>query len=428
MQDVDAITAPSNARELVGSLPELGRPTGTQLDALLDEIEWLRVPAGERLFSEGELADGMYLLFEGRVRFLVEDHAGARVTWELDAVGVFGEGALLTGGGRSRTAVVVRDALLARLPPARFEELAATAPGVALAVARRVAHRTVVPDIGDEVTDRNNVRVALVAPALAPSRVRPVADVVTAEFPATTVVGPDDTANMAAAIRHSDRVLVVVDARSSFDLGPIQRQVRNGIDPLAAPSVELVLLHGRGQEPTDTARWLAHGDVSAHHHVRDSNADDLQRLARRIGGRAVGLVLSGGGARGMAHNGVVRALAELGIPVDHVGGSSMGAIVGGQAAFGWSWERMLEHNERVWTDRRLRLDFTLPTVSFFSGRRTRLIFDDTFGDADIADAPVPFFCTSVDLSAFRLAIQRNERLPQTVTIWLWNSATPGIRR
>ena len=140
-------------------------------------------------------------------------------------------------------------------------------------------------------------------------------------------------------------------------------------------------------------------------------------------GRAVGLVLSGGGARGLAHIGVVRALDELGIPIDSVGGSSMGAIVGAQTAFGWSWERMLEHNASVWSDRRLRLDLTVPTVSLFSGKRTRRIFDNTFGDADIADAVLPYFCTSVDLSAFRLAIHRSGPAAQ----WVRASASaPGL--
>ena len=56
----------------------------------------------------------------------------------------------------------------------------------------------------------------------------------------------------------------------------------------------------------------------------------------------VGLVLSGGGAKGIAHVGVIKALEENDIPVNYVTGTSMGAIVGSLYSCGWSPERMME--------------------------------------------------------------------------------------
>ena len=50
----------------------------------------------------------------------------------------------------------------------------------------------------------------------------------------------------------------------------------------------------------------------------------------------IGLALSGGGARGSAHIGVLQALDELGVPVDYIAGTSMGAIIGGLYASGYS--------------------------------------------------------------------------------------------
>lgn len=55
----------------------------------------------------------------------------------------------------------------------------------------------------------------------------------------------------------------------------------------------------------------------------------------------VGLVLSGGGAKGIAHVGVIKALEENGVPVDYVTGTSMGAIVGSLYSCGWSPETMM---------------------------------------------------------------------------------------
>ena len=60
------------------------------------------------------------------------------------------------------------------------------------------------------------------------------------------------------------------------------------------------------------------------------------------GRERVGLVLSGGGAKGIAHVGVIKALEDNDIPIDYVTGTSMGAIVGSFYSCGWSPERMLD--------------------------------------------------------------------------------------
>ncbi len=61
-----------------------------------------------------------------------------------------------------------------------------------------------------------------------------------------------------------------------------------------------------------------------------------------LSAQKVGLVLSGGGSKGLAHIGVIRALEENRVPIDYVGGTSMGAIVGSLYAMGYSTEEMIE--------------------------------------------------------------------------------------
>lgn len=62
----------------------------------------------------------------------------------------------------------------------------------------------------------------------------------------------------------------------------------------------------------------------------------------RSNAQSVGLVLSGGGAKGMAHIGVIRVLEENNIPIDYIAGTSIGAIIGGLYAAGYSTEEMEE--------------------------------------------------------------------------------------
>lgn len=69
---------------------------------------------------------------------------------------------------------------------------------------------------------------------------------------------------------------------------------------------------------------------------------DSPALKSQIGRQSVGLVLSGGGAKGIAHVGVIKALEDNEIPIDYVTGTSMGAIVGSLYSCGWSPERMME--------------------------------------------------------------------------------------
>src|SRR5574344_1128054 len=54
----------------------------------------------------------------------------------------------------------------------------------------------------------------------------------------------------------------------------------------------------------------------------------------------VGLVLSGGGAKGLTHIGIIRALEENNIPIDYITGTSMGAIIGSLYAMGYSPDEM----------------------------------------------------------------------------------------
>jgi NTE family protein len=105
--------------------------------------------------------------------------------------------------------------------------------------------------------------------------------------------------------------------------------------------------------------------------LREASSSDLDRVARILSGRALGVVLSGGGARGFAHLGVLRALEEAGLPVDIVGGTSIGAIVGAGAAMGWSLAEIGERVVDAFVTHRPLSDYTLPLVALDAGPQGR---------------------------------------------------------
>ena len=129
----------------------------------------------------------------------------------------------------------------------------------------------------------------------------------------------------------------------------------------------------------DTRKWLEVRQVSRHYHVRRSAAGDFQRLARLLTGQAFGLALGGGGVRGFAHIGAIRAIKEAAIPIDFIGGTSMGSLVAAQYALGWDEDRMLELNRRMFRETWPLNDYTVPVIACLAGQK----FDKTLNEVDI---------------------------------------------
>lgn len=78
----------------------------------------------------------------------------------------------------------------------------------------------------------------------------------------------------------------------------------------------------------------------------------------------VGLVLSGGGAKGAAHIGVLKYMEEAGIPIDYIAGTSMGAIVGGMYALGYTSDEILDIINKVDWDRLISNNVDRQSISF----------------------------------------------------------------
>jgi NTE family protein len=135
--------------------------------------------------------------------------------------------------------------------------------------------------------------------------------------------------------------------------------------------------------------------------------EDVARVARRLAGRSVGVVLSGGGARAFAHLGVLDVLLNAGLVVDRVGGVSMGAFVGGLLALGHDGAAIDACCYEEWVRRNPINDYTLPRTALIKGHKAEAMLERAFGDVRLEELQRPFYCASVNLRGNRLVIDRD---------------------
>ncbi|KAF8477052.1 hypothetical protein BDZ91DRAFT_787656 [Kalaharituber pfeilii] len=135
---------------------------------------------------------------------------------------------------------------------------------------------------------------------------------------------------------------------------------------------------------------------------------DFHRLARRLCGKSIGLVLGGGGARGIAQVGLIRALEETGIPVDIIGGTSIGAFNGALYARDADivpvYGRAKKFAGRMASLWRFVLDLTYPSCSYTTGQEFNRGIFKTFGNSQIEDFWLEFYCNTTSISKSRMEI------------------------
>jgi predicted acylesterase/phospholipase RssA/CRP-like cAMP-binding protein len=204
-------------------------------------------------------------------------------------------------------------------------------------------------------------------------------------------------------LRQADRILVLADEKALDPFGPGGRGLdwwRNAKIGERCCHIDLAIVHDRSDSlPRHGAMYAKLPGVSRLHHVRRENAAaDAGRLARWLLDRPVGLVFGGGGALGIAHVGVLKALEEARIPVDIVGGTSMGAIFAGGNARGWSADEIMDHVRATFAPPFALYDPTIPLVSILAGKKMERVLRGLFEDIDIADLWTPFFCVSTNIS------------------------------
>jgi predicted acylesterase/phospholipase RssA/CRP-like cAMP-binding protein len=412
----------------------------TQCD-LQAELEWLQLPPGGALFHLGDPGQAMYIVVSGRLRVAIPlPEGGERLLGEVAPGETVGELALLSGEPRTAAAVAIRETSLVRLTQPVFDRLLERHPGAMMRLTRLIVERQ---QRGLRLSPVKPCRALALVPA---SQEVPLAGFAQGLAESLSAFGPvllldasrldqafgkegasqtalDDPTGLVLSgwlaeqetryryilyaaeptwspwtrrcASQADRLLVVARAEADPTPGPVEEAIV--VQRLTARK-ELVLLHlPHVTGPSRTTRWLAPRQLHGHHHLRLGDAAHDRRPARALAGQAVGLVLSGGGARGFAHVGVLRAIEELGIEVDRIGGTSMGALIGAAWTLGLSYDDMDKLAQELANPRQL-FDYTLPFVSLMATEKITNLVQELLGGVDIEDLWRPYFCISSNLA------------------------------
>ena len=218
-------------------------------------------------------------------------------------------------------------------------------------------------------------------------------------------------------LRQADRVLMVVDDRHALRPTEMTRILRQREQQ---SETEVVVV---GRQPGQPMGWRDLSGSHLHHRISQGEHTDYQRLARMLTGRSLGLALGGGGARGFAHIGMIRAMRELNLEPDLIVGTSMGGFIGALLATGMTTDDIRAATHDTWVKRNLLNDYTVPRVSLIRAAKARRHMEALFGQTRIEDLTRYYACVSTNLNRARIEVHDHGRLAH----WVGTSMTvPGI--
>ncbi len=399
-----------------------------------EQVREVHFAAGEWVMHKGDEADGMFIIRSGRVE-VIDEGPPESLVGVLRRGDMLGELALLRQGVRSRSVRALRDTELLELDRADFEQLILDAPTFALGLTRVMGAQL--------AAARPPVAIAKPPRTIAVSAlddgapVDEVADLLARSLAVYGSVARLRDADLNAidhAERDCDRALLVTSHSPDHPWtelcvgeSDLVIAVTSGSpDPRwtqrdrALRGCELVVLGPLPQRSVMTAMRPREVQVISE---RAGIGEAVAATARRLVGRAPGIVLSGGGARAFAHLGALEELRAAGIRFDRVGGVSLGALVGGFVAMDVEPDAVYDVFRRGFVDTNPTNDFAPPAFSLVRGGKTRRMMRDAFGERRIEELPRRFFCLSCDLVAREAVVHRTGPIADAVYPSL---AIPGV--
>jgi predicted acylesterase/phospholipase RssA len=401
------------------------------LQALLDAGQKHVIEPGEYLFRQGDRDTALYIVLSGRLRAVVQDGSGMHILGDIGEGEPTGEFALFTNDPRMASVLAIRKTTVLEITREEYLALVAQNPTFAStltsflikrlkrnileqhlsATPRNIALINLQPghDLHPWTDDIEKTLVESGTP------IRIIDHLSEPEAPHQTVfdsLEQHDGLNILVcseehpewsrqSLLYADLVIVATDFRADPGIYAIEKTLDLYAQSILNRKIYIVFLHEEASPlPQKTSRWLEARKVNLHIHVRRNHSSDIRRFCRIISNQAVGVVLGGGGAKGYAHVGALRALLEAGVEIDFLGGTSAGALYGiGMSHCDFDFEKIdalcAESARRKLTSN----DYAWPFISIMTGKKMSRFMKDMFGDAGLEDIWVNSYCVSTNFSS-----------------------------
>ena len=456
--------------QLAEMLPKLFGPLDEETFNRIEAVaEWVQVPRGDLVLRQGDPGGALFILIRGRLQALIANEDGVKIpVGEITPGESVGEMGMFTGDDCAADVVAVRDSVLVKFSKEVFDKSMDKYPQVIREITkivisrlRRLVHSRTMPlnvtniaiiPIGlgvpvaqfserlvaalDEHGGATGIDSAGIDQTLGVKNIAQSAPDNPLNIKLAAWLDEQETANhfvvyqadgemsewTRRTLRQADRILLVGQAGDDPEVCLFEAEVNN----IAAVRKDLILLYPDGHKmPKGTINWLEPRQVKRHHHIRWNLDTDFERLGRFIAGKAVALCLGGGGARGFAHFGVLQTLEEAGIPIDIIGGNSIGAYISGVYSIGyakgWDNKTMIAATRKIFS--RWFIHVTPPVTSMIADGILVHDIKDCIGEIQIEDLWLPYFCVSSNLTRAEVKTHATGDLWRAIRV---SGGLPGI--
>jgi NTE family protein len=417
-----------NRKILLRLFGNLGERLITQI---LENGKSLELETGTFLFHQGDKDNSLYIVISGRFRALARQDDGL-----MHALGDIGEGepigefALFMAEPRSASVVAIRKSIVLELKESQYLDIVSKHPEFSSKLTRFVVNRLRRNSLQQHLeTSAKNIAVINLQ---SDNDITEYTEAVKKEFESLNVsiqiLDHESHANLETqtmydtleehnglnflvcsdadlnwskqCIIYADLVVLATDFYAESDVQAIEEYLDLYSQNILNKKIYLLLLHPEEAKfPEDTRRWFVERKIDLHIHYRKNHDRDIRRFSRILANKAIGLVLGGGGAKGFAHLGVIKALGEAGVDIDFLGGTSAGALYGMTAGFcDFDKDKIDFYSKDSAQNKLTSNDFTFPVVSFMSGKKMSNYLKKMMGNTYLEDFWVGSYCVSTNYS------------------------------
>lgn len=430
-------------------------------------LEIVNLKRGEVLVYQDAEADSIYILLSGKLEanVLQPDGTQKRVGF-VNRAETVGEMALITGDVRSATIVGYRNSILAKMSKQVFMDMCYSRPVFAINVCRFVVNRLKENQHSKRKKNLNNNICLFDASQTDLTRtcINQLLELYKKEKNYTIVdmdrisqIVDNKWKNDAESIIKVDKFINSIDINDEnivFDLKGMDQNLMshlldysdiiiqyydsqkmlsdeaisqiNKLGSTADRKIRHLICHEDNTfMPSNTASLLSKLRPGAHTHIRAGRIKDAQRILRYMKGNSNSLVLGGGGAKGIAHLGIIKAIEEHEIPIDYIAGTSMGSIYAGLYAIHEDFKEVYDMSVATFKQSPTsRTDINLiPKHSIYRDKKINKRLEEVFKNYQIEDLWLPFYCISSNISRPDMVIHETGNLKDAIRA---SMAVPGL--